>query len=68
MNEMNEINEMNELNELENENHNNCSLDITNYYILHISPVCFLKNYICFHNIKMIKKSCFLMNFFFLVI
>ncbi len=33
------------------------NLDILKYDILDISPVCLLNNYICFHNIKIIRKD-----------
>jgi hypothetical protein len=35
-----------------NENHNFDILDFSRYNILHISPICYEKNYMCFHNIK----------------
>ncbi len=41
---------MNEMNEI-------CTLDVSEYNIVDISPVCFSKNYICFHNIKIIRKT-----------
>ena len=32
-------------------------LDFSRYNILHISPICYEKNYMCFHNIKISREQ-----------